>query len=148
MKRKKHGCRVIDCPRAPYLGGLCKIHFEEDQRRKERRADAVAALHFGTIDRNLPSVPELSVELSRLRVYWNRACQVANTSCGTAMMPFDEAQFAVEWCISLAMEIVDEERKRTREKPITTSFSITREWVWERFKNLDAGLRSNGRPRQ
>jgi hypothetical protein len=56
----------------------------------------------------------------------------------------DEAEYAIEWCIALAIEIVDAEMLyRNGEMPLD-SLTHTRFWVWERFKNLENGLRSNG----
>ena len=148
MKRKKLGCRAPDCALNPFLGGYCQVHFEEDQRREKRRDDAVTALHSGLVDGALPSGPELRAELDRLRVYWNRACQAVNTQRGTAAMPMDEAGYALKWCISLAQEIVEGQRAIAARKPLSHSFTMTREWVWENLCNLDAGLRSNGTPRK
>ena len=63
-------------------------------------------------------------------------------------MPRDEADYAAEWCIALAQEIVEAERAVIAGKSIPVSFTLTGEWVWERFRNLEAGLRSNGASRE
>jgi hypothetical protein len=63
-------------------------------------------------------------------------------------MPLDEADYATEWCITLAEEIVKAEHQIAKSQAIPTSFEVARQWVWERLRNLDAGLRSNGRPRE
>jgi len=66
---------------------------------------------------------------------------------GTKVMPLDEALFAQSWCISLAQEIIDAELATRKGERFSQSLDITREWVWDRFKNLEAGLRSNGTKR-
>jgi len=62
-------------------------------------------------------------------------------------MPADEAEYATEWCIALAIEIVDAELALRDGRAVSNSLADTRAWVWERFNNLEAGLNSNGRPR-
>jgi len=75
-------------------------------------------------------------------------CGVLQTERGTILMPRDEADYAAEWCIALAQEIVEAERAVIAGKSIPVSFTLTGEWVWERFRNLEAGLRSNGASRE
>jgi hypothetical protein len=60
-------------------------------------------------------------------------------------MPLDEAEYALEWCIALAQEIVAAEYRLRNGLGISDlRLDFTRRWVWERFSNLEAGLRSNG----
>ena len=80
--------------------------------------------------------------------WWNRACGVVQSQYGTELMPLDEAEYACEWCIALAQEIVDAEIAVRAGKRIPDSLEATRFWVWERFKFLETGLRSNGLPRR
>jgi hypothetical protein len=63
-------------------------------------------------------------------------------------MPLDEADYATDWCIALAEEIVKAQRQVKAGKEIPTSFDLTRQWVWQRLQNLDAGLHSNGTQRE
>jgi hypothetical protein len=56
----------------------------------------------------------------------------------------DEAEYAIEWCIALAKEIVDAEIAFRKGTPSSYSLESTREWVWERFHNLEKGIMSNG----
>jgi hypothetical protein len=63
-------------------------------------------------------------------------------------MPLDEADYAAEWCITLAAEIVNAQRQVAAGQAVSTSFEVVRQWVWERSHNLDAGRRSNGTPRE
>lgn len=147
-KPKRRTCRASGCTEDPYLGGLCCRHHDEDERKRRLRQDALDALFHATIDGRLPDDPMLRSELSRLRIWWDRACDSVNYRRETTEMPLEEAQFAVEWCIALAQEIVEAERAiRVGQSP-RSSLHGTRHWVWERLGFLEAGLRSNGLPRR
>jgi hypothetical protein len=148
MNRKNLICQKSACSNEPYLGGLCQVHHKEDQSRKQLRDDALTALHSGIVDGNPPRDPDLCSELDRLRVYWDRACLVLQTQHGTDLMPLDEAEFATDWCITLAQRIVEAQRKLTTGDALPMPLTLTRKWVWERLRNLDAGLRSNGTRRE
>jgi len=106
-------CQKRGCSKEPYLGGLCQVHHQEGQASKERLDAALTALHSGVVDGYAPQDPSLCSELDRLRVYWDRACQVLQTQRGTELMPLDEAEFATERCITLAKEIVEAQRRLT-----------------------------------
>jgi len=147
MSRQKRHCRSTGCLQDPYLGGLCQRHFEEDEHNKKRREEAVAALHSGIVDGNIPTDQALRDDLRRICKCWDRACQVLHAGSGTGLMPVDEAEPATEWCIELAREIVEAQRALAAGKPMPASLAFTGDWVWERFRNLEAGLRSNGTPR-
>jgi hypothetical protein len=57
----------------------------------------------------------------------------------------DEAEFAKDWCIVLAEEIVLSEKAYLNgDNKSRPELQYTRDWVWERFRNLGAGLMSNG----
>jgi hypothetical protein len=56
----------------------------------------------------------------------------------------DEAGYAIEWSIALAKEIVDAEIAFRNGAVPSYSLESTREWVWDRFRNLEKGLMSNG----
>jgi hypothetical protein len=144
MGTQKRNCRASGCSRNPYLGGLCDVHEQEEQQIKQRRASARAALDSGAIDGDIPTDLALRDELWRLRRQWYLACQVVRENRGTSLMPVNEAEFATEWCIALAQEIVEAHRALAAGKPMPTSVASTGGWVWERFRNLEAGLRSNG----
>ena len=144
MGRKKRICRISGCVRDPFLGGLCEEHHRQEQRRQQRRSEAVNALHSGTVDGVIPTDPTIAEQLDRIRVYWDRACYVLHSQRGTVTMPLDEADYATEWCIALAQEIVDAQHAVSSGRPIPSSLALTGQWVWERFHNLDAGLCSNG----
>jgi hypothetical protein len=141
---RRRTCAIYDCSNQPYLGALCKKHYEEKRLKSERRETAIRALHLGTIDDRLPDDKSLRDELSRLRKWWDRACSVLHANEGTDLMPLEEAKFAIEWCISLAQEIIDAELAYRSGNQVRDSLGLTREWVWERFRNFEAGLSSNG----
>ena len=63
-------------------------------------------------------------------------------------MPREEADYALEWCIALARELVAAELAIREGQEPGFSLETTRAWVWERFRSLKAGLRSNGLPRE
>ncbi|MFA5916259.1 MAG: hypothetical protein WC830_22145 [Burkholderiales bacterium] len=142
--RKSLSCRMPGCADATHLGGLCRKHYAEHEHQAERRRAANAALHAGTIDDRVPDVPALREEFNRLLEWWRRACQVVQTKRGTEFMPADEAEYALDWCIALAAEIIDAERAARAGAESPDSLESTRAWVWDRFRNLEAGLRSNG----
>jgi len=147
MKKKKKICSVSGCCDDPYLGGRCKKHHIEHSHRAECREKAVHALHTGLVDKCLPGDPDLRNELLRLRKWWDRACHSVQTQHDVDFMPFEEAEYALEWCISLAQEIIEAELGLRTGKTASDSLAATRYWVWDRFKNLENGLHSNGLPR-
>lgn len=59
----------------------------------------------------------------------------------------DEAEFAVEWCISIAASLVEEERLFRQNLLSDPMLKVYRDDVWTRLSNLKAGLMSNGVPR-
>lgn len=148
MNRKRRTCLRENCSNDPYLGGLCQRHHEEDLSHRQLRNDALQALHKGIIDGKIPISQDIHKELKRLHLYWDRVCNVVQAQRGTDTMPLEEADYATEWCIALAQEIVKAQRELAAGKGMPTSLTYTGEWVWERFRNLDAGLCSNGIPRK
>ena len=130
------------------MGGLCKEHHEENVLRREREEAARHTLETGTVDGRLPEDLELREELMQLRDRFFRARSVYLSRHGSGEMPLDEAEYAISWCVSLAQEIrVAEIAHREGRKP-DSSLEYTRFWVWDRFRNLEAGRRSNGLPRE
>ena len=141
IKRKK--CTESRCSDEPFLGGLCKKHHEEAAEKGRRRSAALDALHKAEIEGCLPENPELREELFQIRKWWFRACDALNYGRKDEILS-DEAQYAIEWCIALAQEIVDAEIASRNGQPIPMSLEGTRGWVWDRFRNLEKGLMSNG----
>jgi len=145
-RKKARGCRKSGCYAPLHLGGLCREHYEEGRVEEERRDDALTALHHATVDGTPLQSQELREELLKLRSWWHKACDVAQFGQSRPLMPHDEAEYAVEWCISLAKEIVTAERALRANEIDRGNLERTRLWVWERFDALEAGFRSNGTP--
>lgn len=146
-RRKANTCRVRGCESAPYLGGLCARHYEEDVARTRLRDDALALLHHGSVDGTSIKTPELVAETHRLREYWYHVCLAATQQRDSGPIPKDEADSATEWCITIASGLVEDERLvraggRTPGQPRPEN-----EYFWVRLRNLEAGLQSNGLPR-
>lgn len=143
MKRKPV-CGVHRCTEPPYLGGLCEAHAEQDRIKKQRRDIAIDALHFGVIDAALPSNPAYRDDFSRLCSWWDAACHSVRHSIPHKVLR-DEAEYAMEWCIALAQDIIDAERAFRSGAPYdSTLLDHKRKLTWERFANLERGLMSNG----
>lgn len=140
-------CKASGCEKPPYLGGFCEAHHKEDQAKAQRRAEAIDLLFRSVVDDDLLRTAELREELERLQRWWQRACQEMR-SPGTDPIFGDEAQYAFEWCVILAEDMIGAERAtRQGNPPISSRLEITRKRVWERFRNLERGLMSNGVPR-
>ena len=146
-RRRPPVCSVSKCDEPAFLGGMCRKHDEERTIREERRRAALAALHTATVENRLPDDLNLRAELFRLREWWFRACEAVQQQRSVGPLPFDEAEYAGEWCIALAQELVDAELAlRSGRKP-DSKLDYARLWVWKRFENLEAGLMSNCIPR-
>lgn len=137
-------CRHKNCLVRPYLGGLCRDHYEEDEKKSRLRRDAIIALQSATVDDVGLTDNALKQELYQLQEWWFRAADVLKYGMTVDFMPSDEAQYAQEWCISLAIDIVQAERTARNGESALSDIHYTREWVWKRFAHLQAGKRSNG----
>jgi len=147
MRKWKMRCKVAGCEKPPYRGGLCEQHHREDEAKSRRRNEAVDLLFQSVVDNEVLRTPELREELDRLQRWWQRACWEMR-SPGTDTVFGDEAEFAFEWCVILAQEMVEAERAaRSGNSATSPHLENTRQWVWERFRNLEGGLMSNGVPR-
>jgi len=147
LNRKKRKCLESGCLEPPFLGGLCKQHHEEEAEKSRRRTAAINALHTAVIEGRILDNLELRDELMQIRKWWDRACHSVNYNIKDEVLA-DEAKYAIEWCISLSQEIVDAEIAFRAGNNPSRQLEATREWVWERFHNLEAGLMSNGVKRQ
>ena len=147
MKRHPKHCIVAGCKRPIEFVGKCAEHYQEDVQRAKRRKEALTALHTSAIDNRVPENPELREELSRLRKWFDDAARVVQRRIANDTVPLDEADAAIEWCIRLATEIVEAERRFRQGDAAQYELDATRDWVWERFRCLAAGLQSNGLPR-
>ncbi|MDP3282690.1 MAG: hypothetical protein U1D41_14300 [Nitrosomonas sp.] len=145
QRKKIQKCVDADCNEAPYLGGFCEKHHKEKLQMEKRRETALTALDAGKIADQFLENKELCDELQRLRQWWFKICDAINNNRKDTILK-DEAKYAIEWCIALAQEIVDAELafRAGSNRFSTDSLMSTRQWVWERFRNLEAGLMSNG----
>lgn len=146
-RRKPPTCGADDCIETPSMGGLCRKHHEEQNRREERRESALRCLHTRTVADQILTDLSLREELQRLCRWWDDACFAVRTGQDYGCLPLDEARFAMEWCITLAAEIAEAELAIRAGKKPASSLGATHCWVWDRFANLEKGLMSNGIPR-
>jgi len=147
---KKLECRRLGCSLLAYSGGLCREHDEEQTYKDRLRSAAKDLLHTWSFDGGVTLTDErLRAELKALDPWWSLACWVLNSQIkNEKKMPLIEAEYALEWCISLAEQIVLVQRAIiTGEKYSFRDLEHTHEWVWKRLGNLEAGLQSNGVPR-
>lgn len=126
---------------------MCRKHNEERTVRENRRRVAIATLHTAAVGDRLPDDPELRAELLRLQKWWFRVCDAVIEQRSVGPLPLDEAEYASEWCIALAQELVDAELALRSGKKPDARLEYIRHLVWDRFKNLEASLMSNGIPR-
>jgi hypothetical protein len=146
--KKRHvTCIEYGCSEPPHLGSRCELHQGQHQQKARLRQDAVDALWRKTVDGVLVHPPFLE-ELLRNSEWWDKACASVRAMRTNDSVFGDEAEYAVEWCIALAEQLVLAERAtRTGAEVDSDQLDYVRGWVWERFANLDRGLRSNGLPR-
>jgi len=139
-------CSKYKCKEPHFKMGKCEKHYNNEVTEKIREDAAVNTLHSGLIDGEVPRDRELNIELQKIKVWWNRTCDSLNHNRIDNVL-LDEAEFATSWCISFTKEIIDAELALRNNKSIGHKLHSTREWVWERFNNLEAGLNSNGTKR-
>lgn len=145
MAKRRRSCSRLHCDNPSFLGGLCEHHHEDAERKRLRRDAALAVLNRGQIDEQ-PVLPgPLRDEFWRLRDWWFDVCSYASRDREHPVLR-DETEYAVEWCIGLAEYLIDEERDRPAGKQ-DAAHEYLRRHLWERFENLQRGLRSNGIPR-
>jgi hypothetical protein len=147
-KQRVLKCRFPGCSESPYLGGLCEKHHDENQAKELLRDLAITALHHGALHDKVLTDSALRTELDELRIHWHRVCNTMNFGARYPEMSADEAEFASDWCISLAQELIKAQQAINQGKSVPLSLESTRSWVWERLRNLEAGLTSTGRPRK
>lgn len=147
-RKKAATCLVHDCGEPPFLGGYCRLHHEERAQAEREQNEARTLIRESTVDGAPVTDAALKEELSRLQSWWYEAVDALRFN-SEKRVPKDEAEFALSWCLSLAKEMVKTERLR-RQGDLADPYSLfaARHWVWDRFKNLEAGLRSNGLPRK
>ena len=82
-------------------------------------------------------------QLFAIRKWWFRACDALNFDRKDSVLQ-NEAEYAMEWCIALAREIVAAERIVKEGGQPSYMLEHTAKWVYERLANLEKGLKSNG----
>lgn len=142
---KKNICRQEHCDKEPYSLGFCEEHYQILDQERKLRTDAIHALHTAQIDGELPTTTELREQLFEIRSWWSKACDSINHQRIDPILK-DEAADASEWCIALTKEIVAAERANKSGQPPNNKLLHTNKWVYDRFNNLEKGLRSNGVP--
>lgn len=146
MRRKN--CRRYRCHKSPYLGGLCEQHYIEEEIKTRRNDLAIQALHTSKVGNEIFKNVEIRKELFEFQAWWNRCCNYLNYNIKDEVLQ-DEAEYAASWCKALAAELVEAElRYRKGEEVTSSSLRNTRIWVWERFSNLENGMKSNGGERK
>jgi hypothetical protein len=146
MKSKPKHCRRFRCKIPLYRSGFCELHFHEDQKNQARRDSALRVLHTGLIEGALPKNSTLTSELEDVRKWWDRVCRTTNYGIEDKVL-VDEVEYAAEWCIAIAQEIIDEGKVLNEGKLPNHSSIHIKEIAWVKFKNLEKGLMSNGVPR-
>ena len=116
--------------------------YEEHEREQLLRSLAITALHTGTVNDGLIADLTLRDELDRIRKEWNLVCAVSISRRGNDLMPLKEVEYASEWCISLAANIIKAQRDIDAGDQISSNYERTRQWVWEQFRLLEYA--SNG----
>jgi hypothetical protein len=109
-RKKPITCLERDCAERPFLGGYCQKHHEERERVERLRRDAIDALWRATVDGTRFTQPEYLEEVLRASKWWDRASSVMRTPGTRDAVLGDEAEYAMEWCIRLAEQLVLAER--------------------------------------
>jgi hypothetical protein len=135
--RKIRLCNKEHCQNEPHRGGLCRSHYEEHERETLLRSQAITALHTGTVNNMLIADHALHNELEEIREKWSLVCAVSISRLGNDLLPLNKAEYASEWCISLAVEIIKAQRDLDAGEHISSSYERTRQWVWEQFRLLE-----------
>lgn len=128
-----------DCSEAPYLGGLCRAHHDEDVRRKRLSDQAFRALHFGEIDGAIPGDVALAQDLNQLRERWQVVCSVSISRHGTDIVPLKHANYAGDLCMSFAEHIVEAQWATDAGAAVAPSYENAKRWFWERIREIECG---------
>ena len=124
--------------------GLCEEHHAEHLEELRKHDEAVNVLHHGLLEGQPFQKQNIVEEYWRIRNWWDRTCDSVNSQREDDILR-GEAQYALDWCISLTRQLIQEEIAFRKGHDYPQPWNNTRDWVWERFKNLQAGLMSNGR---
>ncbi len=142
MRKKLPQCKKPRCDELAEIGGFCQMHYDEHLEEERLNSLAVQTLHGG-VHAYVITDSNLRDEFHKLQRWWSTACHAVNIQVKDTIL-MDEGRYAVEWCISLAKEIILADQALKAGKAVSPSLDYTRGWVWDRFSNLEAGLMSNG----
>jgi hypothetical protein len=146
MRKRIPHCRHSRCDKEGRLLGLCEEHYAEHLKDKQQHDEAVYVLHHALLEKQPFQKETIAEEYYRIRGWWNRACNSVNYEREDEILR-DEAECALDWCISLTRQLIQEELSYRKGEDYPQPWNSTRDWVWERFANLEKGLMSNGRER-
>jgi hypothetical protein len=119
------------------MGGLCRVHYDEESRRTQLHEAAITALHTGEVEGMYLVDETLREDLQQLRDRWFVVCDVVISGRGRDLVPLEHAEYAKEWCISLAEQIVEAQRAITVGKTVASTFEFTKSWVWKRLHDIE-----------
>ncbi len=145
VARKSKNCRKLHCYRpSASPGGLCQQHIDEETIRHQRREVAISVLHTGSYNEQYMIEEPFIEEWKRVRRWWHQACDAYNNQ-RTHPVLHDETEYALDWCVGIAQELIDAQRDvRAGKQGDTPTRQYVREQFWERFENMEKGLMSNG----
>ncbi len=138
---KKHSkCKARKCNETAQIRGLCRKHHEEQKKADELRQNAELLLEKGRIDEEHVSVEWIKVDLQKLQPWWKRICSSLRLENEDKDLG-DEAPYAKEWCMALAIEMVKTEKASRAGIPCDQGKAeIVRDRVWRRLESLEAGI--------
>ena len=122
---------------------LCRSHYEKQTEKLRCQSEAIYLLHHNTLNDRSLLHQELTEEFRKLQRWWHRACEAMNFQREGPILR-DEATYALDWCVSLAVVMIRKENAFRGGDKRLDAWDPTRASVWERFKNLEKGLMSNG----
>jgi hypothetical protein len=138
MRKTKILCKHKACGLPVEMAGFCVAHYQEDLENRRQETVAINTLHSQSGAITIKN-RELSEELSRLKGLWDIACHAANSNIKNTVLK-DQAPYAVEWCISLAKELILADRALIEGRAVSGSLEYTRNSVWSRFAEIDSQL--------
>lgn len=100
-------------------------------------------LEKGLVDQEHVTVGWVRTDLQKLQPWWTRISSAMNLQNEDQELK-DELPYAKEWCMTLAMEMVKAERaSRTGTAWDQGKAEITRDRVWRRLEDLEAGTKKS-----
>lgn len=142
-RTKIRTCYHYRCKEQPVLGGLCQEHYDEDMAKQKARDEAISTLQSWHVDGSRITHPELLVEIKKASDWWDRATRALHFNNQDEIL-LDETQYAPEWCIAIAGVIAQQERKHRQGNGLDAYDQQVKQFSWDRFEALSAGLMSNG----